>query len=261
MPRFFRAVADMGLAAEMISGVSEAAVELGRHGVDARLLPSQPSGFPMWLIDAARFAPESLEYLLSDAERERAARYRVDALRGRYIAAHGSLRLLLRHCCGISFEDQVPELNAFGKPRLERFPRLHYSMSYSANYVLLGLNEGDEIGVDIEVCRPIPDAADLAEMNYTPKERAGLRTRGQSDAEVSRAFLNIWVRKEACVKAFGQGLSIPLTEVECSSESRTMLVCLGEHQYQTGIIQAGGDPIMAWARKIQTYPSVNSIRQ
>lgn len=255
MLRFFPGVADR-IPAETMAGVPDAAEELWRHGVEARLLPSPPDSFPMWLIDATRFRPETLEGVLSEMERERAGRFRVETLRNRYIAAHGSLRILLRHCYGVALEDQDLQLNEFGKPRLARFPHLHYSISYSANYVLLGLNEGGEIGVDIEVLRSISDADDLAEMHYTAKERAEIWDGCRSGTDLSRAFLNVWVRKEACVKAVGQGLGIPLNEVECSGEYRTMTVFLSQGQYKTGLVQIGGDPIMAWARSIQTYASV-----
>jgi len=238
-----------------LSGTIE---ELARYGVDARLLDLPPGSFPMWLIDTGSFRLDALEALLTDAERERAGRFRAETLRRRYISAHGSLKILLRHCYGIAAEDQAVELNAFGKPGLKHYPQVHYSMSYSGPYVLLGLNEGDEIGVDIEVLRPISDAADLAEMHYTDKERSEIWEGGLSGLDVSRAFLNVWVRKEACVKAFGQGLGIPLNEVECSSEDSTATVYLSDGQYETGLIQTGGDPIMAWARSVQTYTSVDS---
>lgn len=240
----------------MLAGVCDAAEELGRYGVAGRLLPSQASGFPMWLIDTRGLRTSALAPLLSDEEGARAARFRAEALRDRYIAAHGSLKVLLHHCYGIAPNDQFQELNAFGKPRLKGIPQVHYSMSYSANHVLIGLNEGAEIGVDVEALRSISDAADLADMHYTATERAEVFDKGLSGLDLSREFLNVWVRKEACVKAFGQGLGVPLNDVECAGGTRTKTVRLGGGRYETGLIQTGGDPIMAWARSVQTYESV-----
>lgn len=232
----------------MTASVRDATEELGRQGIEAQLLPSPPGSFPMWLIDVTRFRPESLEILLSDTERERASRFRVASLRRRYITAHGCLKLLLRHGYGVALEEQILEQSTFGKPRLARFPQLHYSISYSGNYVMIGVNEGGEIGVDIEVVRTISDAADLADMHYTAKERAAII--GRSGRDLSRAFLNVWVRKEACVKAVGRGLDIPLNAVECSGAGPAVTVCLSGRRYDTGSVQFRGDPIMAWARSI-----------
>lgn len=219
------------------------------HGIEARLLSSPPRNFPMWLIDVAKCRQDLPESWLSDAERERSVRFKSAPLRQRYIAAHIGLHVLLCDLYGMSERDMVIERNEFGKPHLKLFPKLHYSLSYSANYVLIGLNEGDEIGVDVEAVRPIPDAMELARAHFTRDERLEICSAGSSCAERSRTFLKIWVRKEAAVKAFGCGLSIPLTDVECGGGDGEVTVRLSESLHcKTGIVQFGGDPIVALAR-------------
>ena len=225
---------------------------LRRHGIEARHLESSPGGFPVWLIDTARFEPQGLEHMLSGEERAAADRFRRPEHRARYIAAHGGMHILLRDLHEIPLDAQTIGRNSFGKPSLTGYPQLHYSISYSDRYVLMGINDGEPIGVDIEVLRPIEDAVELMEAHFTPAEQAEVRSGGRSGTCVSRIFLEIWVRKEACVKASGSGLNIPLNSVECGYRDQMTTVQLSDSQFRTGALQHLGDPIiMAWSRRIR----------
>lgn len=247
--RFCPGVAD---SAVMVTGLATSRSEtiLSEHGLDARRLTSPPGGFPMWLIDTRRFEPQALQNMLSKDEMAAAGRFRRAALRNRYIAAHGGLRALLRDRHDIPLGVQAMDRNGFGKPYLARYPRLHYSISYSSHYVMIGIGEDEPIGVDVEVVRPIEDAAELMVMHFTAAEQARVRSGGDSGICVSRRFLEIWVRKEACLKAFGCGLTIPLNSIECAQEDQLTSVQSSECQFRTGALQNMGDPIMAWSRRV-----------
>lgn len=236
----------------MISGFATGRSDtiLRSRGLDARGLRCPLAGFPMWLIDTERFEPQALENLLSEEERMAADRFRRPELRNRYIAAHGGLRILLRDRHDIPLDDQAIDRNGFGKPRLTRYPQLHYSISYSGHYVMMGVSEGEPIGVDIEVLRTIEDAEELMDMHFTEIEQAEVRSGGAPGKCVSREFLEIWVRKEACLKAFGCGLNIPLNNVECARGDQMTTVQLSDSQFRTGALQNLGDPIMAWSRRV-----------
>lgn len=228
--------------------VPESDVILCGQGLDARCLPSSVAGFPMWLVDSEQSDIEAFEHLLSNEEMETANRFRLRALRHRYIAAHGALHMLLRDCYGVAAEAQDIGKNSFGKPHLIRFPQIHYSLSYSGGFAMLGINEGDPIGVDVEVFRDIDDATDLMDLHFTEAERSVVMRTASPDACYSKAFLEIWVRKEASVKACGCGLGIPLKDVECVSEDQVTTVQFGGGRYRTGALELG-DPIMAWSRR------------
>lgn len=230
--------------------VTRSDAALCRQGLDARRLTSPSDAFPMWLIDTQHFEPQALEHLLSEEERRAADRFHRPALRTRYIAAHGGTRILLRDDYGIPIDAQSIGRNSFGKPGLTRYPLLHYSISYSDRYVLVGVNEGEPIGVDIEVLRPIEDAVELMYTHFTAAEQAKVRSGGRSEACVSRKFLEIWVRKEACLKAFGCGLNIPLNSVECMPGDQMTTVQLSDSQFRTGALHLGDPIIMAWSRRI-----------
>ena len=70
----------------------------------------------------------------------------------------------------------------------------------------VALADNGEIGVDVELLRPMPDAIDLARQNFSAAECAELAATPSEDQAL--AFLLGWTRKEACLKAIGSGLSI-----------------------------------------------------
>lgn len=225
---------------------------LRKHGLDADHLTSPSGGFPMWLIDTENFDPATCEHLLSDEECAAADRFRRPALRSRYIAAHGALRILLRDQYDIPLDAQMTSRNEFGKPGLTEYEQLHHSISYSDRYVLIGTNDGEPIGADIEFLRPIEDADELMDAHFTSAEQAEVRSGGRSEMCISRHFLEIWVRKEACLKALGCGLNIPLKSVDCTPRDQMTTVQLSDSQFRTGALQHLGDPIiMAWSRRIR----------
>jgi 4'-phosphopantetheinyl transferase len=186
--------------------------------------------------------------MLSEAERERAGRFRIPGLRNRYVGAHAGLRLLGERYFGIAASSQQFETNEFGKPRLAGVRHAQCSISYSRDHALIGLSRGEEIGVDIEVMRPIEDALELMGMHYTNAEQIVLRRMRRTGAAFNKAFLTVWVRKEACAKALGRGLAIPLGTIECGVGDRMATVQVGSRQIRAGVIHAPGDHIVAWAQ-------------
>lgn len=233
-------------------GALPAATAPFRHqGIELRALPVPDDAFPMWLVDTSQSRADHVEGLLCAKERDRASRYKTDALRHRYTVTHGILRKILRDLYGVPIDEQEFSENEFGKPFLTCVPQLHFSISYSAGYALIGVSKEGEIGVDIEAMRFIADSAELAELHYTAGERAEIQANRPSEIELSRRFLSIWVKKEACVKASGRGLDIPLDQLECGGADQVSLVQLPDRRlYSTGTIMVGGDPIVGWARNL-----------
>ena len=93
-----------------------------------------------------------------------------------------------------------------GKPRLEMPDAPGFSLSHSGDHGLLAVGRAQHIGVDIEVVDRSRDVADLAPSVFC---RAELEAFGRAGAEARfEAFFTGWTRKEACLKAFGTGLSM-----------------------------------------------------
>ncbi len=154
----------------------------------------------------------SLRDLLDDAERQRADRFVFGVHRDRYVVAHGLLRRLISRYTGGSAASIAFVGGARAKPRLSGRSSLRFSLSHSGDLGLVALAWHREVGVDVEAVRPLADLDGLAATCLSPSERAELEA--LPEARRQRAFFEGWTRKEAFLKAIGDGLSRPLPGVD-----------------------------------------------
>ena len=175
-----------------------------------------PAPFQLWMLTLDSWpAPASIEHL-SAAERERAQRYRFEHLRRRYLASHVALRESLADFCGEAEAEQQFVEGPFGKPSLVS-ERCAFNMSHSHDVAVIAVAPQGDIGVDVEVLRPVNDALQIAERNFTPAEHRALLA--SAPAERVLVFMRIWTRKEACLKAVGSGFSIAPDCFEAGAET------------------------------------------
>jgi len=167
--------------------------------------------------------------LLDANEHARASRFIVTRDRERFIAAHACLRRVLAQCLSCAPRDVAFGVAAKGKPYLIGSAiDLRFNLSHSGERSMIALALGREVGIDIEQERPV-EVLDLAERYFAASEVASLRAR--SLAERQSAFFRCWTRKEAFIKALGEGLSHPLDsfEVELDGDgSQPLLRSTGE---------------------------------
>jgi 4'-phosphopantetheinyl transferase len=154
-----------------------------------------------------------VEHLLSMPERARAGRLATETLRRRYLQAHALLHTLLRAYTG----SQRCELGYYtnGKPYLtapQCEPCLKFNMSHAGEMVVIALARGREVGVDVEIMRPLDDLHALIGAICTPDEQAHLARLG--DVARVAAFYWLWTRKEAWLKLCGVGLAGNMAAVE-----------------------------------------------
>ena len=178
-----------------------------------------PGEIHVWSIPAAIPSEPAtrLQALLSDDERARAARFKFERDRCRFIAARAALRILLGRYLHIPGEEISFEYGPKGKPYLrstENPERLQFNVSHSGELALMAFCAGEELGVDLELVREMDDAADIARRFFCPSEVD--RWMSLPEELRLRGFFNCWTRKEAYVKAVGGGLSIPLDGFEVS---------------------------------------------
>jgi len=183
--------------------------------VEGLMVRAIAAPFPTWIVAACGKLSPTIVNTLSHAERERARRFRFEPDRDRYIAAHAALRLLGERTFGIPAGRQHYTVNAYGKPRLIDRPDLQCNISHSANLSLVGWSHGGEIGLDLEVVRPIADARSVMRQYYATAETAALAEIPSDTLGFDASFLSVWVRKEACLKAMGRGLDINPASFEC----------------------------------------------
>lgn len=147
---------------------------------------------------------------LSTDERSRSARFRFQRDRQRFVAAHGVLRELLGRYLE-SLPDRISyAYNAFGKPELspEFDGGLKFNLSHSAGLVLIAIALDADVGVDLEYLRAQSDYADIARYFFSAAEADQLSA--LPDPLYADAFLACWTKKEAYLKACGNGLAVPL---------------------------------------------------
>jgi 4'-phosphopantetheinyl transferase len=157
-----------------------------------------------------------LKHLLSPEERERAERFHFAADRQRSILARGLSRLLLGHCAGRAANQLQFHHGKFGKPILAGglHPSLQFNVSHSGDIVLIALSRGRALGIDIERIRMDVAIREIAARFFSAGECSALET--VAPASRYEAFFACWTRKEAYLKARGDGLSLPLAQFDVS---------------------------------------------
>lgn len=171
--------------------------------------------FIVWRVDVAAHAarlPQSI-HLLDRDERARAQALRRDADRIRFAVGRVTLRELLGAALDVDPVDLAFAVGEFGKPRLRFAPGdLHFNTSHSGDWVLHAISRHGPVGVDVEAIRPALARVDDYVSVLSEREIAALRALGPTDRE--RAMARLWTRKEAYVKALGEGVYRPLAAVD-----------------------------------------------
>lgn len=162
----------------------------------------------------------ALGELLAPGERARAARFLLPGLAAHFTVAHARLRQLLSPLLGIAPAGIEFATGAHGKPRLAGAAAgadIHFNLSHSGSFGLVGWARHHEIGVDIEAWRPMRDEAALVRRFFSAAEIAAYEA--LPPAQRSEGFFNCWTRKEAYVKAVGRGLTLPLDSFDVSLDT------------------------------------------
>lgn len=173
-------------------------------------------------VDGAELA--RLSRLIDDEERAQAARFRFERDRRRFIARRAKLRIALGRRTNRAPERLAFTAGPFGKPELAGDgPR--FSLSHSAERMMLAFAEV-EVGCDMERIDDEMEWRPIADRLFAPGESAQLAALPESAGR--RGFFDCWARKEAFVKALGQGLSYPLDAFEVSVDAAAALRSGGE---------------------------------
>lgn len=148
----------------------------------------------------------TLSELLSPDERARAAQFRAERDRSRYVVRRGRLRELLAERLDDRPEALRFSYNAFGKPSLAGTP-LHFNLSHSGGFALYVMSFDVAVGCDIEWRQLRLADRRIAEWLFSVAERQALESL-QEDAWIE-GFFNAWTRREAVLKGRGLGLAQP----------------------------------------------------
>lgn len=173
----------------------------------------------LWIapLDIPRDSLSELRALLAADEQSRAARFHFEKDRNRFIAARGYLRLLLADYTKQPASQLHFTYGPYGKPALSDLSGNTmpcFNLAYAEGLALFGVITGHDIGVDLEYIRPLPDILKMAHSYFSPGEIRALQALPRE--QQAEGFFNCWTRKEAFIKAAGQGMAIPLDQFEVS---------------------------------------------
>ena len=158
---------------------------------------------------------QQMEQLLDEEERIRAGRFRFERDRRRYTLTRGMLRTLLGRYLNCDPVALRISYSARGKPFVDapqNSLNVRFNVSHAGDLALLAFCREREIGVDIESRKRLKDWQSIAERIFSSSEKREL---GSLPASLrTAAFYNGWTRKEAYLKATGEGLVDRLNEIE-----------------------------------------------
>ena len=154
---------------------------------------------------------------LTEEEQNRANRFYFDHDRHHFIVARGVLRQLLANYLGILPTDVIFAYGHNGKPLLDERLRengrnLEFNLSHAKGVGLIGFSWNRVLGVDVEQIRPLNDGPDIAKRFFSEWENNIFFSLPED--QYPQAFFNCWTRKEAFIKAIGDGLTYPLDKFD-----------------------------------------------
>jgi len=191
----------------------------------------------LWAWDLDRLADRFAAHWasLSPDEQARANRFAVPLVGPRFVAARGMVRQTLAALRGERAGDLLIRTEPNGKPYVEGGP--HFNLSHSEHRALLAV-AAFPLGVDIEAVRTMEDA--VADFAFSPAEQAALRAFPPGERQA--AFFRGWTRKEAVVKARGDGID-GLAQFDVSLDEAAVVLRGGDDPAEAGFWQLADLPV------------------
>jgi 4'-phosphopantetheinyl transferase len=178
---------------------------------------------------------QSLWRILTPDEKGRAERYHFRRDRDHFVVARGALRTILGRYLDTPPDRLRFRYGPYGKPALSSHGdagALRFNISHSHGLALCAVTRGREIGVDVEHVREEVAGEEIAEQFFSRREVATLRALPPHMR--AQGFFNCWTRKEAYIKARGEGLSLPLDEFDVSLSPGEPAALLGAREKTHG---------------------------
>ncbi len=191
---------------------------------------------------------DKVTYLASSMDPEetaRAARYASDKTRRHFIVGRGFLRLILSTYLECKPADVKLTYGANGKPYLSNPPGagyfgapIYFNLSHSNGMALCAITPYGPIGIDLEFIHPIHEIEPIARQFFSPREWTILSHLPEKDKILS--FFNIWTKKEAYIKAIGDGFSIPFNQFSMFDSPEKFCIQPERGLTQGNLFPAGG---------------------
>lgn len=179
-----------------------------------------------------------LKELLSLDEIERASRFRFERHRMQYVIGRSLLRMLIAAYLQEDARAIRFHHTAKGKPELlsaDNAAGLHFNIAHSGRVLLFGFTRNRKIGIDVEEIRKDVEIDEIAQRFFSPSERGYLASLPL--ALRYDEFFRCWTRKEALLKATGEGLSVALSSFSVFSNPEADFCQVKTGDEQTWLIR------------------------
>lgn len=181
--------------------------DAGPSGPDPAQM-GQPNEVHIWRVKTNESNVTALQPCLSETERAHSKRFAYLDNRNEFIVARGFRRYLLSRYLGVPPYDVQFQHGPYGKPELahQMNPgRIQFNISHSSGVILAAVSFDREVGIDIEFLDARVEFREFASLVFSSAEIARVsQLRGD---EQRRSYFQHWTRKEAFVKASGEGIS------------------------------------------------------
>jgi 4'-phosphopantetheinyl transferase len=183
----------------------------------------------LWRLDLATIASneDRWQSMLSNEEKQRSSRFHFTVDRQRFVTSRAVLRMLLAAYLNLKPSDIAFSYSEKEKPFLASpyaDTGLTFNVSHSGEVALLAFTRLRRIGVDVEVLRDNIEIEQIARRFFSAREQEELA--GLKSDDKPRGFFRCWTRKEAYIKAVGDGLSLPLAQFDVTLGSTLKSVLL-----------------------------------
>lgn len=162
---------------------------------------------------------------LPDADRARAAKYRLDRDRAMFVGGRVMARTLIGDALGVDRDGWELREGDRGRPEIASpVTPLRFNLAHSAGLVVCAIAHGRDVGVDVEDLHRVTLDPRLVRRYCAPAEAEDIEAQGDRWRD---RFLTYWTLKEAYLKARGLGIAVPLAEVCFTLEPQIRIAFLG----------------------------------
>jgi len=150
------------------------------------------------------------------------------------------MRTLISRYTGIPSNQLKFVVSPYGRPELEismGLAHLQFNVSHSRDWYVAAFGNSLQVGIDVEYVDNDFPIIEVATRFLAPKEVALLNVSNEETRQ--RLFFEIWVRKEAYLKAIGKGLTLPLDSFEVPLSPTTLSTILRNGAARKGEIETG----------------------
>lgn len=160
---------------------------------------------------------QAFRSVLSRDEVQRANRFTFETDKSRFVIARAAMRQILAGYMGVAPQKLTFYYSQNGKPELHTDfgnTGLKFNLTHSRDLALLAVTRGGRVGIDVEFVNDEFAGEEIAERCFSVNEMKTLRRVPAN--QKADAFFCCWTRKEAYLKALGEGLSVPLHSFDVS---------------------------------------------